>query len=96
MALISNGTTVVSGGGLSVSASPPSTFNVVGSYGFLSNDNNASARQAGDTISGSNKACDSDGNPGTASSSGTWRVMGYMAGSGDDGRNRTTLCIRIS
>jgi hypothetical protein len=96
MALISSGTTIASGGSLSVSVTPPSTFNAVGSYAFLINDNDASARQAGDTISGSNRSADSDGNPGTVSSSGTWRVMGKMAGSGDDGRNRTSLCIRIS
>tara|TARA_S200002703_G_scaffold148906_1_gene146039 strand:- start:368 stop:658 length:291 start_codon:yes stop_codon:yes gene_type:complete len=96
MALISNGTTIASGGSLSVSVTPPSTFNAVGSYAFLRNENNASTRQAGDTISGSNTPCDSDGNGGTGSSSGTWRVMGKMSGSGADGRNRTTVCIRIS
>lgn len=96
MALISNGTTIASGGSLSVSASPPNTFNAVGSYAFVRNDNNASARNGGDTISGTNNVCDADGNAGTSTTSGTWRVMGTMSGSGGDGRNRATVCIRIS
>ena len=36
MALISNGTTIASGGSLSVSASPPSSLNAVGSTAALS------------------------------------------------------------
>ena len=95
MALISNGTTIASGGSLSVSANPPSTAGAVGTYGFI-RDNNAGATTSGTTASSS--VLYYSNAVGTLNTSdrpsGTWRQMGYRSATSNSGE--TTLFIRIS
>lgn len=102
MALISNGTTIASGGSLSVSASPPSTAGNVGTYALMgatsSNTTNSYQRSFGATLGGSDlKPRTANGlNDNTSARSGTWRCMGYKAAYNSDLGNSTTLWIRIS
>lgn len=83
MALISNGTTVASGGSVTVSSSAVLTatasasVGAVGTYGLLRHNNNSQTYTEGSTISGSSiewTAC--SGAVGGSYASGTWRAMG--------------------
>lgn len=96
MAIISNGTTIASGGSLSVSANPPSTLGAVGTYAFLKNTSSG-YRNAGDTVSGNLHYTSGNGSSlNNAGPSGTWRLMGNNIGATPTDRNNTTVCIRIS
>ena len=95
MAIISNGTTIASGGSLSVSANPPSTAGAVGTYGLF-RETSGSATNSGASASSSNLyysnvagSINSGDRP-----SGTWRQMGYRSASSNAGS--TTVFIRIS
>jgi len=98
MALISNGTTIASGGSLSVSANPPSNAGATGTYALLRMESWAT-ESFGNTEAGSNLSpvsCafgsgDSAGN----TRSGTWRCMGSTTGNSGQEYN-TTVWIRIS
>ena len=80
MAIISNGTTVVSGGGLSISVTPPTSVNTVGTYGFIRfyNGGTNGAIGVGGTMSNSNMRFTNDNGdyPTNITPSGTWRAMG--------------------
>ena len=102
MALISNGTTIASGGSLSVSASPPSSVNVVGSYGNIINAEINTTFNPGDTTAmngssdwrfASNKSFNVNTYP-----AGTWRCMGASESKATaaNANDRSTLWIRIS
>jgi|5B_taG_2_1085324.scaffolds.fasta_scaffold43166_3 hypothetical protein len=94
MAIISNGTTIASGGSLSVSANPPSTGGVVGSYLFA-RCVPAVNKDLGDTLSGSDiRPCNAQGGPTGTAPSGTWRMMGRV--NGDNNASSSTSFIRIS
>jgi hypothetical protein len=97
MALISNGTTIASGGSLSVSASPPSSLNAVGSTAALSYYD--STANPGTTVAPNYNWGWSTFAANTYSvhsdrPTGTWRCMGYVA-SGNYG-SRGSVWIRIS
>lgn len=102
MAIISNGTTIASGGSLSVSANPPSTAGNVGTYAFVgatsTNTTGSNGRNFGETLGGSNLLPRAAGgySSGQSARSGTWRCMGYKAAFNADLPNSTTLWIRIS
>ena len=100
MAIISNGTTIASGGSLSVSANPPTSLGSVGTYGFMKDTvSNEADVEAGNTVSGSNiRYSNGNATTGNASApSGTWRLMGFKANpNGGTPRSKTTLCVRIS
>jgi hypothetical protein len=93
MAIISNGTTVVSGGGLSISVNPPTTSGAVGTYLFGFHDQN-NQQIDGSTVSGNLYQANAGGLYGGSSRSGTWRVMGFKYSSGN--ADRCTLWVRIS
>ena len=96
MAIISNGTTIASGGSLSVSANPPSTIGAVGTYAFLKNTS-VGYRSAGDTVSGNLRYTNARGaDLNSSGPSGTWRLMGINIGTTPNEENNTTVCIRIS
>ena len=92
MAIISNGTTIASGGSLSVSANPPSTAGAVGTYGLFHLDIGSATNQ-GHTASSSLYYSNVVGSFGQQPS-GTWRQMGYRSASSNSGD--TTVFIRIS
>ena len=94
MALISNGTTIASGGSLSVSANPPNTAGAVGTYAFLSKTVWTNL-DGGDTTSGDIYYSSSTGTYNGSALSGTWRIMGHTTGSNNQNQN-TSLFIRIS
>ena len=105
MAIISNGTTIASGGSLSVSVNPPSTAGAVGTYAIMGAPSYDQAlgqgtKSFGGTYAGSNlkpRSCGSYESGGvTSTQSGTWRCMGYKAAINYDTENSTTLWIRIS
>lgn len=94
MAIISNGTTIASGGSLSVSANPPSTAGAIGTYVTAVLSPNGTAN-FGDGQGGSGiKPCNSAGGPQGSALSGGWRCMGQT--NGDSNSSSTTLFIRIS
>ena len=93
MALISNGTTIASGGSLSVSASPPSTAGAVGSYAYVYFTSGSVS--PGGTFSGGNSNVRWGGFENTNLSSGTWRGMG-KADASQSLERRYTIAIRIS
>ena len=93
MALISNGTTIASGGGLSVSANPPTTAGAVGTYLFGYHTQN-NQQTIGNTVSGDLYQANAGGLYTGSSLSGTWRVMGFKYSSGNP--DRCTLWVRIS
>lgn len=103
MAIISNGTTIASGGSLSVSANPPSTYGAVGTYfmginyGHYNSNNNLNE---GTTWGGSSlRASSAIWNLQSGSNrSGTWRLMGgpvRSSGQTNDG-GRICIWMRIS
>ena len=96
MAIISSGTTIASGGSLSVSANPPSTFNGVGTYGLLRPSSLPNTLAGGVTVAMSStyffSNCAGNGSAGYAS--GTWRLMSDARPGGNP--NVTGLWIRIS
>ena len=95
MALISNGTTIASGGSLSVSANPPSSVGAVGTYAMMRHNNNSQTYTEGSTLGGSNLYYTSaGGNYMNNTASGTWRVMGVKSIGGAE--PQTTIWIRIS
>ena len=98
MAIISNGTTIASGGSLSVSASPPSTLGAVGTYAILTIDNSNNWGQSqGATFAGSGMRysnCMGTGFSGTPS--GTWRLMGRTGAGAGVYEQATSVWIRIS
>ena len=98
MALISNGTTIASGGSLSVSATPPTSINTVGTYGFIRFDNGSTsgAIGVGGTMSHSNMRYTNinKDQPTNITPSGTWRAMGAQDNSTND--RRTTVGVRIA
>ena len=103
MALISNGTTIASGGSLSVSASPPSSVNVVGSYAVIHNKNINTNFDPGTSqaMNGANdyefSSCNNYKKENTHPS-GTWRCMGASESkaTASSGADRTTMWIRLS
>lgn len=96
MAIISNGTTIASGGSLSVSANPPTSSNTVGTYVIAKRAGTSGTIGYGDTEAGSGyNAGNVSGYVNGSSLSGTWRIMGNM-GAGDSPRSYTTLLVRIS
>ena len=98
MALISNGTTIASGGSLSVSASPPSTLGAVGTYALLTIDNSNNWAQAqGASFAGSGmRYSNCMGNNYSGTPSGTWRLMGRTSASAGVAEQGTSVWIRIS
>lgn len=98
MAFISNGTTVASGGSVTVSSSAVATgtagisVGAVGSYAFIHSNNNTTTTQ-GTTFSSGLYYSNAEGQTGN-SPSGTWRQMGHRAGSFNN--RKTTLMLRIS
>lgn len=105
MAIISNGTTIATGGSLSVSASPNLTPNTVGSYGLMrlntgTNFQNGNDFNPSHTLSGSNmRYANAFGDQsGYGPPSGTWRCMGRSEdGNWSSARSYlTTLWLRIS
>jgi len=98
MAIISNGTTIASGGSLSVSATPPTSVNTVGTYGFIvfNNGGTNGGIGVGGTMSNSNMRFTNiyGDKPTNITPSGTWRAMGAQDNDGD-GR-RTTVGVRIA
>ena len=101
MALISNGTTVASGGSVTVSSSAVASGNAgiagnaVGSYMFAK-ENSWTNRNYGGTLAGSGLSpTNGEGNAPGTTLSGTWRIMGYTTGNQGPGYN-STLYLRIS
>jgi hypothetical protein len=98
MAIISNGTTVVSGGGLSISVTPPTSVNTVGTYGYIvfNNGGTNGAIGVGGTMSNSNMRFTNvwGQQPTNITPSGTWRAMG--AQDNDGNAKRTTVGVRIA
>ena len=92
MAIISNGTTIASGGSLSVSANPPSTAGATGTYALLYKD--AAGSWTGGTTTSGNLYWANTGSSFSGSVGGTWRAMGYHLQ--DNNARRTTVYIRIS
>ena len=96
MAIISNGTTIATGGSLSVSANPPTSTNTIGTYVFASKNSQSGSQTYGDTFSGGDWTVgNASGYAGSGSMSGTWRLMG-RTGAGDAPRSFSTLLVRIS
>lgn len=99
MAIISNGTTIASGGSLSVSANPPSTAGAVGTYMF-GNNSSGGTISTGATVAGSSLRPTSAGSASNTSytMSGTWRLMGHKEGGNISygGTNESSLWVRIS
>jgi len=96
MAIISNGTTVVSGGGLSISVTPSTSSNTIGTYVVATKKATSGSQSYGGTFSGSDwEAGNSSGYAASGTMSGTWRLMGRTAG-GDAPRSYTSLLVRIS
>ena len=97
MAIISNGTTIASGGSLSVSANPPSTVGAVGTYALLRNGE-YSDKNAGDTQSGGNLTyCSAEqSNFHSGTPSGTWRIMGRARNVDNNNNGKNCIYIRIS
>ena len=91
MAIISNGTTIASGGSLSVSPPAPST-GAVGSYASFEKvpavNNSVNSTHAGSTM----YWVSFNGNRGSAYGSGTWKCLGHLDNNG--GGNSSTLFIR--
>lgn len=98
MAIISNGTTIASGGSLSVSASPPNTLGAIGSYAILTINNSSQwAQSAGTTMSGSSlRYSNCMGENYGSAPSGTWRLMGQTSAQQGVGEQGTSVWIRIS
>lgn len=94
MAIISNGTTIASGGSLSVSANPPSTAGAVGTYSFLAK-NAWTVLDGGNTTSGDLYYAGGGNYYNGSALSGTWRCMGSTSGQNNQ-RENTTVFIRIS
>jgi len=98
MAIISNGTTVVSGGGLSISVTPPTSINAVGTYGLIRfyNGGTNGAIGVGGTMSNSNMRFTNlnINNPTNITPSGTWRAMGAQDNSQES--RQTTVGVRIA
>lgn len=105
MALISNGTTIASGGSLSVSTTPTTaqvasatagiSAGAVGCYSALGNYYNSDSKNYGVTHGGSNMfPVNFNGGNQSSARSGTWRCMGYSAGG--DFSSRQTVWLRIS
>ena len=110
MAIISNGTTIASGGSLSVaptnsqilSGVASASTNSVGSYSMLYNTNQNTEYQIGQTRAhnGSSSykfsACGSFG-PSSTYPAGTWRCMGAADDKNTNSlNNRATIWLRIS
>ena len=112
MALISNGTTIASGGSLSVSTTPTTSqvlsatasasVGSVGTYAMLKNSSHSSYTE-GTTVSTSNNlsfGSNSDGyNRGDNNNvwvSGTWRVMGSVRDTNNNNQGKTSVWLRIS
>lgn len=103
MAIISNGTTIASGGSLSVSANPPTTANAVGTYGLLGIKSGTLINGGNDSYpakqtSGSNLLYANTGGGQTTQSqpSGTWQIFGRADDGNSSGVFRTTLWQRVS
>ena len=98
MAIISNGTTIASGGSLSVSATPPTSINTVGTYAFIqfNNGGTSGSQTVGTTFSSSYMRFTNlnQDTPTNITPSGTWRIMG--AHDNDGNLRRTTVGVRIS
>ena len=108
MALISNGTTIASGGSLSVSTTPTTSqvasatsgisADAVGSYALLGSYYESLGLNFGSTRAGTYLIpVNVNGGSPTASQnrrSGTWRNMGYV--SGEELGQRSTLWLRVS
>jgi len=96
MAIISNGTTVVSGGGLSISVTPPTSLGAVGTYALLRNTS-SDYRTAGTTVSGNLRYSNlTGGDLNSSGPGGTWRLMGINLGQSPQSTNMGTVCVRIS
>ena len=98
MAIISNGTTVVSGGGLSISVTPPTSLGAVGTYALCTITNSYNwVQNAGNTYSGSGlQYINCRGNHGGGTPSGTWRFMGTPTDQVGTNEGATTVVVRIS
>ena len=87
------GTAILGSGDIAVGGS--TTADDVGTYAFLRDVANHSIKQVGTSVAGSGlRWSNADADIGTGTPSGTWRIMGYDAGS-DDGHS-TTLYLRLS
>ncbi len=98
MAIISNGTTIASGGSLSVSANPPTTAGAIGTYGVFINYS-TSSREAGNTQSGSTirwVSCADDLYEDGGTVSGTWRIMGRARDVNNNNTGKNSIYVRIS
>jgi hypothetical protein len=104
MAIISNGTTVASGGSVTVSSSAVASgiasisVGAVGSYAFMQSQNNSNFLTEGNTHAGSNLFYTNAHTYASNSASGTWRCMGTSLRSSDSTNYgaRATLWLRIS
>lgn len=104
MALISNGTTIASGGSLSVSVTPTTSdvltataglsAGAVGTYGQLQRSPSNVIMSVGNTESGSNLRWSAAGGPSSGTPSGTWRLLGRI--DNNSGALATSVWIRIS
>ena len=104
MAIISNGTTIASGGSLSVSVTPTTSdvltataglsAGAVGTYGQLQRSPANTLRSVGNTDSGSVLRWSAAGGATSGTPSGTWRLLGRIDNNG--GGLATSVWIRIS
>lgn len=103
MALISNGTTIASGGSLSVAPTNSQILTgvasagggVVGSYAFLFNES-AGEGNINDNVSGSSYRYSSSNGFKQSTPSGTWKVMGRHGNTNYPNNDRTTVLLRVS
>ena len=105
MALISNGTTIASGGSLSVSTTPTTaqvasatagiTSGVVGSYAMMKHANTNVGYDNNTTIAGSSIQYSTAGGNGAGNASGTWRIHDRKQGT-TPADHQATVMMRIS
>ena len=105
MALISNGTTIASGGSLSVSTTPTTaqvasatagiTSGVVGSYALMRHPVNSGDYENNSTIAGSSIQYSNVGGISNGTASGTWRIHGRKAGTTPN-YHQVSVMMRIS
>ena len=104
MALISNGTTIASGGSLSVSTTPTTaqvlsatasaSAGAVGSYAMIANEYWSTSNE-GTTFNANLRFSNANAGHNNRAPSGTWRLMGTTQGT-STGRSHTSVMLRIS
>ena len=101
MALISNGTTVVSGGSVTLSSSAVAsattgiTSGAVGSYALMRHPSDSGDYANNSTIAGSSIQYSTAGGISSGNASGTWRIHGRKVGTTPTD-HQATVMMRIS